>query len=507
MSGSGTVPLSADGSVDLDVSVDRLPLAVANAVAPDLALEGDVSGTASIAGPLTAPEGTFDVRAVNVSAAPLVENGIAPVDVAASGEIVGRTVELSEASLTNDQGIAATASGTVPLATDAAIDVDVSLDALPLSLGNAARPELALGGQVSGTASIAGTLTAPTGTFDIEGEAVTAAPLAENGIRPLDVAASGELTPTAVILDAARVTNDQGIAASASGTVPLATDGAIDIDVSLDAVPLSVANAARPDLGLGGTVSGTASVEGTLTAPRGTFDIEGTDIAAAALRSNGVQPLDVSLAGSSDGRTVTLDTARVTNDQGIAASASGTVPLSADGAIDIDVSLDAVPLSVANAARPDLGLGGTVSGTASVEGTLTAPRGTFDIEGTDVAAAALRSNGVRPLDVALVGLVGRAHGHARSGPVSRTIRASRRPRPEPCHCPPTAPSTSTCRSMPSRCRSPTLPAPTLASGAPCRAPRPSRARSPPRAARSTSRGPTSPRPRCGATACNRSTCR
>ena len=399
----GTVPLATDGEVDVDVSLEALPLTVANAVAPDLELDGTVSGTASVSGPLTAPQGTFDIAARGVTAAPLASNGVAPVEVTARGELAGTTVRLDEARVTNGQGLAASATGTVPLAADAPIDVDVSLDAVPLSLANAARPELELGGRVTGTASVEGTLSSPTGAFDIAGTGVTAAPLASNGVRPLEVRATGELLADRVVLSDARLSNAQGVSASASGTVPFAANAPINVDVSLDAIPLTVANAVRPELALDGTVSGTASVGGTLSAPSGTFDIAGRRISAARLRDNGVQPLDLDVAGSSDGRTVRLDDARLRNGQGIAASASGTVPLSADGAIDLDVRLDDVPLSVGNAVRPELGLGGRVSGAASVAGSLQAPRATFDIAGDGITATPLRDQGISPIQVTASG--------------------------------------------------------------------------------------------------------
>ena len=400
---SGTVPLSIEAPIDVDVALEVVPLSLANAVRPDLALDGTVTGTASVEGTLTAPTGSFDLAATGVTAAPLASNGIAPLDIAAAGELAEGVVRLERAEVTNDQGIAANASGTVPLSIEAPIDVDVALEAVPLSLANAVRPDLALDGTVTGTASVEGTLTAPTGSFDLAAENVTAAPLASNGIDPIAATIAGDLRSDAVTLRNVDISNGQGLRASASGTVPLSTDGPIDVNVSVETLPLSVAGTVRPELELTGTISGDARVGGTLAAPRGTFALNGRDVSVAPLRANGIAPLDVDIAGSSDGRSVRLDRANVSNGQGVSASASGTLPLSLAGPIDLDVRLDDVPLSIANAARPDLALSGTVSGSATVAGTLAAPQASFAVDGRSVSAAPLRAQGIAAVDVAASG--------------------------------------------------------------------------------------------------------
>ena len=403
LSASGLVPLGADDQLDLELDLGALPLALGNAVRPELELSGILRGRASVSGDLASPDATFDVRGSRLNGAPLADAGVDPVEATITGSLEGRTLTLETARLTNDQGVAIEASGTVPLAADQPVDLDVSLQSVPLSLGNAVRPELELGGTVSGTAMIAGPLTAPEGTFDITGSRLNAAPLVQNGVAPLDAVLAGRLEGDRVQLDRGQITNAQGLAIRASGTAPLSANGPLDLDVDVRSVPLAIANAARPELGLGGTISGQASVEGSPTAPTGTFDISGRDITAAPLRQNGVEPLQLALSGRSDGRTVQLDEARIENAQGIAVTAAGTAPLSADGPLDLDVSVDSLPLAIANAARPDLGLGGTVSGTASIAGTPTAPEGTFEIAGRGVTATPLRQNGVQPLDLDLSG--------------------------------------------------------------------------------------------------------
>ena len=393
----GTVPIDGQGQIDITANVNDLPLAIGNVARPELELAGIADATLDIAGTIRQPEGTFDVRGRGISAAPLRQNGIAPLDVDANGSLDGSGVTLARAEVSNSQGVNATAFGRVPLSPDGQIDVSVELDEVPLDLANAARPELDLAGRVSGRADIAGTLQAPRGTFDLQGSGITAAPVRRAGIAPLDLSAVGELDATGVTLEAARLRNGQGIGITASGRVPLSQTGELDVDVTLDDVPLSVANVARPELDLGGRVSGSASVTGSLSAPRGTFDIAGRGITARPLRDNGVAPLDVDVAGSSDGQRVQLSQATARNGQGLSLSASGSLPVDGTGPLDIDVRLASLPLSLANAVRPSLRAGGIVTGSASVEGPISDPRVRFDLSGSGVTAAPLADNGVSPL--------------------------------------------------------------------------------------------------------------
>ena len=400
---SGTVPVDGQGELDVTARINDLPLAIGNTVRPELALGGEVDATLDIAGTIQQPEGMFDVSGSGIIAQPLRDNGIAPLNVDAAGSLDGRGVALERARVSNGQGLSASASGRVPLSPDGPIDIDVSLDEVPLSIANAARPELDLGGRVSGTANVRGTLQAPEGTFDVSGRGITAAPIQRNGVAPLDLDAAGSLNGQSVQLETARLRNGQGIGVSASGTVPLSQDGALDVDVNLEDVPLSIANAARPDLGLGGRLSGSASVTGSLQAPRGSFDISGRSVTARPLRDNGVAPLDLDVAGSSDGQRVRLARANVRNGQGVAVSASGSLPADGSGPLDIDVRLDRLPLSLANAVRPSLRAGGIVTGTASVAGPISDPRVRFDLSGSGITAAPLADNGVSPLSASASG--------------------------------------------------------------------------------------------------------
>ena len=396
---SGTVPLSG-GELDVTANIERLPLALANVAAPDLALRGDLSGRAEVGGTLAEPDATFDLRVADLSAEPTRNAGVAPLDATAEGRFANNTLQLRSAAITNDQGVSATASGTVPLS-GGNLDVSANIERLPLALANVAAPDLELRGDLSGEVQASGTLSNPEATFDLSAADVSTRATREAGIAPLAANARGSFNDNTVRVEAASVSNPQGLAANLSGTVPL-DGGAIDVSADVDRAPLALADAVAPELDLSGTVSAQASVTGTLADPRATFSVEGRDVSAAPLRQQGIDPVSLDANGTFADNAVQLESARLTNGQGISVSASGRVPLDG-GAIDVDVSVDRLPASLANAVRPELDARGEITGTADVSGTVADPRATFDIRGSGLSAAPLADAGVDPISLDVAG--------------------------------------------------------------------------------------------------------
>ena len=157
-----------------------------------------------------------------------------------------------------------------------------------------------------------------------------------------------------------------------------------------------------PDLGLGGRVSGTATVRGTPAAPDVTFDVSGEGLTAAQVRQAGIEPLAIEARGAFKDNTGTLERAAITNPQGLNATAEGTVPLVGDG-LDVRANIANLPLALANTVAPQLGLSGTASGTAEATGSITNPRASFDVFAAGVSANVLEQNGVAPLSIAAQG--------------------------------------------------------------------------------------------------------
>jgi len=169
---------------------------------------------------------------------------------------------------------------------------------------------------------------------------------------------------------------------SASGT----TGEALDIDVDLEALPLSIANAVQPGLGLAGTVSGSARVGGSASAPEVSFDIAGSGLDASAISGFGIGPVALNARGTYADRTVRIASASAEGRGGLSATASGPVVLEGSGS-NLSIAGTA-PLSFATSFVGQRGtqLSGTARLDAQLTGSLANPRlsGTVSTAGAEI---------------------------------------------------------------------------------------------------------------------------
>ena len=187
-----------------------------------------------------------------------------------------------------------------------------------------------------------------------------------------------------------------GVSLIAKGSAPLGK-GDVDMGVTIREVPLALANAFSPSLGLGGKLRGDVKVSGQVTSPQGTYDLVVENLSAA--QAKGVPPLQITTRGALQGQRVTTDTA-VTGGGGVRLTAKGAAPLG-DGDIDMTVDIAEVPLAIANGFSSGLGLAGKLSGNARVAGRIAAPTGNYDLRVAGLTAAAAK--GVPALQIASKG--------------------------------------------------------------------------------------------------------
>lgn len=289
----------------------------------------------------------------------------------------------------------------------------------------------AIDGTVNGKAIAAGGITVDTlqAQASRTGDA-TAFDLTAALANRTDVALSGNLAPLdkgyRLALDRAELTQGQLRArlarptalAIAGDTVSLdavqfdvgggrisATGSAgskLDIALDVQALPLSIANAISPDLGLAGTLSGSGRITGSASNPSASFTIAGSGVSAAAISEFGITPMQFSGRGSFAKQTLVLETASAQGAGGLQLSASGRVPFNGRGlAVEVQGS---APLALGNRFVADRGgqLSGTASLNARVTGSLSSPQfaGTVSTSGSGYIDPAL--------NLRLVDITGRA---------------------------------------------------------------------------------------------------
>ena len=172
-----------------------------------------------------------------------------------------------------------------------------------------------------------------------------------------------------VSLDAIRFNVGSG-SVTATGTAGQTLDMVVDIAE----LPLSIANAVAPDLGLSGTLNGRAVVSGQADNPQVNFEARGGGIGANAIAPFGIAPLTFNASGRFADAVVTLDSLSANGSGGLAVSGSGRVPLAGNG---LSVALNgSAPLSLANRFVADRGarVSGSVNFDARVGGSLSSPQ-------------------------------------------------------------------------------------------------------------------------------------
>lgn len=138
----------------------------------------------------------------------------------------------------------------------------------------------------------------------------------------------------------------------------------LDLQASMNAVPLNLANAFVPSLGLGGTVSGTLNATGTAAKPDASWTVTGSGLTATELKTNGLTPLALNSTGTLKQKTVSQQT-RITDANGLTVSATGTVGL--DAPMPLALSLNGtVPTAVLR--RPLLEAGIRAEGAITLDG-------------------------------------------------------------------------------------------------------------------------------------------
>lgn len=379
-----TVAGTIGETLDLQATLDALPLSIANLVRPDLEVAGTLSGNIAVAGTRLRPTATADVSAAGVTAAPLRTRGIDPLSLTARGTYEEGTANI-QAFETTVGGGRITAFGRAGETLDLAVDVAD----LPLALANAFQPELGLSGTVSGRAELDGTLARPDASFRVAVANGSAAPLRAANVGTVAATVVGRYADGTATLETAEARIGQGTV-RASGTV----GDALDLTATVENLPLAVADAFAPDLQVRGTLSGQATATGSLDRPQVTFNLNAPSVSAAPLARAGVAPASVTARGAFAGGSVRLDEA-VVNVAGGTLRATGT----AGRRLDLRVTADGLPLAIANGFQPGLGLGGTLSATATVSGTATNPAATFEAQVPNLSAAALTQAGIGSISV------------------------------------------------------------------------------------------------------------
>ncbi|WP_137387816.1 translocation/assembly module TamB domain-containing protein [Rhodoligotrophos defluvii] len=230
--------------------------------------------------------------------------------------------------------------------------------------------------------SVAGANLATTATVAMAGGDLTV------GLERLNLAARGEsLTlarPVTIALRNGSVALPETVLASRGGRITLAGQAgqSLNLRADLQNVPASLAAVVAPDLGLAGSISGSASVRGPASAPAVTYQLDWRGAALAATRNAGLPPLTISAKGATQNNRVSVDGNIASRDLNL--RVDGSAPL---GQGDLALHLaGAVPASLLNQMMVESGA--TFRGAINVDVRLAGPAAEPRITGTVATSGA-----------------------------------------------------------------------------------------------------------------------
>ncbi|EJF91104.1 translocation/assembly module TamB domain-containing protein [Bartonella tamiae] len=358
--------LSLDGiigqSLNLRILMNALPVSLANLVMEKLGASGTLSGKADIKGTLSKPDVAFNLKGQGLTIAALREKNVTAVKLNAKGQMEGNALALN-ANLSGG-GLDINAEGKLPLGAGN-IDIDVSLNDLPLALVNGFVDEQNLGGRINGRAHIGGLLSNPSARFNFAGEGLTANIIASHGLAPIQLAINGSYNNSVLNLEKFEANGPQNLNLSANGRIPVSGNG-LDLYVRGGA-PLAIANQILAERGaqISGSATVDATVKGSFSQPQlgGNLRVtQGTFIDAATnLRLN-----DLNVQANLNGDQIVIENVSASSSAGGNIRAKGTVSTNIAAQMPANIAVQLNHLRYSDGAM----IVATVDGTLSVTGSL-----------------------------------------------------------------------------------------------------------------------------------------
>ncbi|MEP3303189.1 MAG: hypothetical protein ABJN42_06480, partial [Roseibium sp.] len=288
--GSGSVGITGKSDETINISIDQFPLTLVNALAPDLEIDGLLSGTSTVNLASESPQIDWDISANGASMSLLAQNNVSAVDAKSTGSFSGGAAQY-QATITNSQGIRIGVEGSAETegpSLKAKINTVISdLDALA---GFAGRP---LGGSLSVDATASADLSDEKFSLDLSGQTQDLAV----GVTQADSLLAGEGKLSGSISGTGTSTiNLSGLSYTTSG-IGLTAEGTVASDQLDLAVETAVGNLSLINPDVKGALDLVGKVNGALSAP----DLDVTLTSSAIdLAGNQLDDLNVDLKAKAD---------------------------------------------------------------------------------------------------------------------------------------------------------------------------------------------------------------
>ncbi|PIT71064.1 translocation/assembly module TamB domain-containing protein [Bartonella tribocorum] len=191
--------------------------------------------------------------------------------------------------------------------------------------------------------------------------------------------------PSIIIFDKDGVAiNELGISIN-GGNIVLAGNiqDTLNLQLTMNALPATLANLWKSDLGAAGSITGQVMIRGHLKKPDITYDIKGEGLTTVALQDKKIMPFSLSAKGKTLDQNLTLN-ANLTGED-VQAQAQGRVSLKKDK-LDLHINLQNLSARLANSFIAGQALDGTMIGKVDIGGTMKNPSTHFELSSQSLTA-------------------------------------------------------------------------------------------------------------------------
>ncbi|MFD1746451.1 translocation/assembly module TamB domain-containing protein [Rhizobium helianthi] len=403
--GGGKVVVEGTAGPQLNVAlrVSDLPAAIADSFVPGLGAEGKIGGAATLAGRSSDPVIRYSLAWNGAQVGETRTRNLGAFTLSSRGRMQGSLLTVEDAALTGRDGLSLHANGTVSTTTPQTLNLKADIASIPASIANSFVPNLDAKGQITGTATVTGTVGAPVATAQLDLAEGSTVQTRAGGIEALRGRLDGRFENNRLTVNEFVLQGGKDLAARVTGSLNLADERAINLQADLSSIPASLANALRPDLGAVGTLSGTVNASGTLAAPKASFQAKLADASFEQTRKAGLPNLNLIANGTVENQILTLSQAELVGGDNVSLKASGTAALDGDRALNMSLDLVNLPLSLADVLRPGLDAKGQLKGRVTLGGIIAVPVVRYDLSGSDLSIAESRQAGANSIALRALG--------------------------------------------------------------------------------------------------------
>lgn len=318
----GKIILAGDvqDTLNLNLTMDAFPAALANLWKSDLGADGAITGQVIIRGSFQKPDLTYDIKGEGLTTIALQDKNITPFTLTATGKTTDQNLTLN-ANLMGAEA-KAQAQGHISFNQNK-LDLHVNLQDLPARLLNSFIAGQALGGAVVGKIDIGGTINDPSAHFDLSSQSLTAmthkGPLSINNMN-----ARGSYKKSTFHIENMIATGEKGLDLSINGPVSLnGSETKLNVKGTLPLTFIDLLLAKR-----GAHIMGMAQIDailhGSLLKPKLIGDISIVNGSFFDSKTN-LGFNNVAIEGKLDGDYILIEKASAFSSEGGRVSASGRI--------------------------------------------------------------------------------------------------------------------------------------------------------------------------------------